>query len=154
MSCDTATNVNALDRSEITEYSTDFGYSSLSDFSRGIDLDDYLEELEKRMAAETDHDGDSSSGSLRNTPDLMTQLQQKERDLMLAAELGKALLERNEELTKRQELLAKDYSARIEVRSKILYPELTESIPDFQNLFQILSLNIHSIVVRFNTTHS
>lgn len=113
MSCDTAS--NALDRSE-REFSSDFAYSSLSDFSRGIDLDDYLEELEKRMAAETDHDGDSSQGSLRNTPDLLTQLQQKERDLMLAAELGKALLERNEELTKRQEILAKDYSARIEVR--------------------------------------
>ncbi|GAV05304.1 hypothetical protein RvY_15458 [Ramazzottius varieornatus] len=111
MSCDTAS--NALDRSE-REFSSDFGYSSLSDFSRGIDLDDYLEELEKRMAAETDHDGDSSQGSLRNTPDLLTQLQQKERDLMLAAELGKALLERNEELTKRQEILTKDYSARIE----------------------------------------
>jgi len=42
-------------------------------------------------------------------------LKQRERDLVLAAELGKALLERNQELTKQAETLAEEYSAKLEV---------------------------------------
>lgn len=42
-------------------------------------------------------------------------LKQRERDLVLAAELGKALLERNQELTKQAESLAEEYSAKLEV---------------------------------------
>ena len=45
------------------------------------------------------------------------QLQQKERDLILAAELGKALLEKNEELSKQNEKIAEDFSAKLEVTS-------------------------------------
>lgn len=41
-------------------------------------------------------------------------LKQRERDLVLAAELGKALLERNQELTKQAETLAEEYSAKLE----------------------------------------
>ncbi|XP_014476868.1 PREDICTED: bicaudal D-related protein homolog [Dinoponera quadriceps] len=41
-------------------------------------------------------------------------LKQRERDLVLAAELGKALLERNQELTKQSETLAEEYSAKLE----------------------------------------
>ncbi|XP_070158543.1 bicaudal D-related protein homolog [Polyergus mexicanus] len=41
-------------------------------------------------------------------------LKQRERDLVLAAELGKALLERNQELTKQAEALAEEYSAKLE----------------------------------------
>lgn len=42
-------------------------------------------------------------------------LKQRERDLVLAAELGKALLERNQELTKQAETLAEEYSVKLEV---------------------------------------
>ncbi|XP_030372345.1 bicaudal D-related protein homolog isoform X2 [Scaptodrosophila lebanonensis] len=49
-----------------------------------------------------------------NEPDVWAQLQQKESDILLAAELGKALLEKNEELVKQQEKLIEDYSAKIE----------------------------------------
>ena len=49
------------------------------------------------------------------------QLQQKERDLILAAELGKALLEKNEELSKQNEKIAEDFSAKLEVTSSIVY---------------------------------
>lgn len=42
-------------------------------------------------------------------------LKQRERDLVLAAELGKALLERNQELTKQAETLTEEYSAKLEV---------------------------------------
>ncbi|XP_035902228.1 bicaudal D-related protein homolog isoform X2 [Anopheles stephensi] len=46
--------------------------------------------------------------------DVWAQLHQKEADLLLAAELGKALLEKNEELKKNQDKLIDDYSAKVE----------------------------------------
>ncbi|GBP80602.1 Bicaudal D-related protein homolog [Eumeta japonica] len=48
-------------------------------------------------------------------PDVWTQLQQKESDLLLAAELGKALLEKNEELKREQDRIAEEYSKKLEV---------------------------------------
>uniref|UniRef100_A0A5F4WGC2 BICD family-like cargo adapter 2 n=1 Tax=Callithrix jacchus TaxID=9483 RepID=A0A5F4WGC2_CALJA len=47
--------------------------------------------------------------------DLALQLQQKEKDLLLAAELGKMLLERNEELRRQLEALSTQHSEREEV---------------------------------------
>ena len=55
--------------------------------------------------------------SLHLDGDVYGQLQQKERDLILAAELGKALLEKNEELSKQNEKIAEDFSAKLEVTS-------------------------------------
>ncbi|XP_031631852.1 bicaudal D-related protein homolog isoform X2 [Contarinia nasturtii] len=49
-----------------------------------------------------------------NDQDLWTQLQKKESDLLLAAELGKALLEKNEELAKQQEKIIEEYSKKLE----------------------------------------
>uniref|UniRef100_A0A7N5KH32 BICD family-like cargo adapter 2 n=1 Tax=Ailuropoda melanoleuca TaxID=9646 RepID=A0A7N5KH32_AILME len=46
--------------------------------------------------------------------DLALQLQQKEKDLLLAAELGKMLLERNEELQRQLETLSAQHSEREE----------------------------------------
>ena len=39
----------------------------------------------------------------------------QERDLILAAELGKALLEKNEDLSKQNEKIAEDFSQKLEV---------------------------------------
>lgn len=47
--------------------------------------------------------------------DVWTQLQQKENDLQLAAELGKALLEKNEELKRQNDALVEEYSKKLEV---------------------------------------
>lgn len=47
--------------------------------------------------------------------DVYNQLLQKERDLLLAAQLGKALLEKNEELGLQNEKMAEDYSRQLEV---------------------------------------
>ena len=47
--------------------------------------------------------------------DLGAQLRQKENDLVLAAELGKALLEKNEALSMENERMAEDYSKHLEV---------------------------------------
>ncbi|XP_058058270.1 bicaudal D-related protein homolog isoform X2 [Anopheles bellator] len=54
---------------------------------------------------------DSGQGVER---DVWAQLHQKETDLLLAAELGKALLEKNEELKKQHDKLVDDYSTRVE----------------------------------------
>jgi hypothetical protein len=58
--------------------------------------------------------------------DLRLQLIQKEKDLILAAELGKALLEKNEELNEANEKMAEEFSRRLEVR-KIVYSEAREA---------------------------
>ncbi|XP_023941679.2 bicaudal D-related protein homolog [Bicyclus anynana] len=76
---------------------------SLSDENFYEDLEDYV-----KMAVTRDAVRNGSSD------DVWTQLQQKESDLLLAAELGKALLEKNEELKKEQERTAEEYSKKLE----------------------------------------
>ena len=49
--------------------------------------------------------------------DIYSMLEQKERDLLLAAELGKALLEKNEELSTDNEKMAEGFSHKLEVRN-------------------------------------
>lgn len=66
------------------------------------DLEEYLGEVERRAACETDGD-------------VYSQLAQREKDLVLAAELGKALLEKNEEISRANERLAEEYSHKLEV---------------------------------------
>ncbi|KAK9892332.1 hypothetical protein WA026_019787 [Henosepilachna vigintioctopunctata] len=72
-------------------------------------LEEYIVDMENRSAIQN-----ASSGSNVND-DLWTQLQQKENDLVLAAELGKALLDKNEELKKQQEILIEEYQKKLEV---------------------------------------
>lgn len=69
-------------------------------------LEDYIFDMETRPP--DDH-------GLPNDQDLWTRLEKKESDLLLAAELGKALLEKNEELAKQQEKIIEDYSKKLEV---------------------------------------
>ena len=54
----------------------------------------------------------------QNTINLL--LQQKEKDLVLAAELGKALLEKNEDLSAQNEKMAEDFAKQLEVSSSKL----------------------------------
>lgn len=49
--------------------------------------------------------------------DIYAQLQQKEKDLILAAELGKALLEKNKELEKQFKEVTEESNRKIEVSS-------------------------------------
>lgn len=69
-------------------------------------LEDYIIDMETRPP---------DSGRGEADKDVWAQLHQKEADLLLAAELGKALLEKNEELQKQQEKLIDDYSVKLEV---------------------------------------
>ena len=73
-------------------------------------LDDYLTAMEQRQCSQ-----DSVA------QDVYTQLAQKEQDLLLAAQLGKALLEKNEELSMQNERMAEDYSRQLEVKSLALF---------------------------------
>ena len=72
-------------------------------------LEDYIVEMENRSAINPNH---------TQSEDVWTQLQQKENDLLLAAELGKALLEKNEELKKQHEAVIEDYSKKLEVSER------------------------------------
>lgn len=49
--------------------------------------------------------------------DIWQQLRKKDDDLLLAAGYGKALLEKNEELTKQNERIVEEYSTKLEVSS-------------------------------------
>lgn len=77
---------------------------------RVADLDDYIYELESRNKCDI-----TDSKMTRSEDDIYVQLEQKEKDLILAAELGKALLERNEELTRANERITEEYSHKLEV---------------------------------------
>lgn len=68
------------------------------------DLEDYIYDVESRSLEPS-----------ADPEDVYAQLQQKDKDLILAAELGKALLEKNEELSRANERLAEDYSQKLEV---------------------------------------
>lgn len=68
-------------------------------------LEDYIFDMETRPPDRGVH----------TEQDLWAQLEKKESDLLLAAELGKALLDKNEELMRQQEKLIEDYSAKLEV---------------------------------------
>lgn len=83
--------------------------ASLSLSVSSIEGEDFVEELGRYVSemARTDASAD----------DVWAQLHQKEADLLLAAELGKALLEKNEELSKQQEKLVEQYSKKLEVNT-------------------------------------
>ena len=70
--------------------------------------------LEEYYPYLSDMDSRSDCNS-SDTEDVYTQLAQKERDLILAAELGKALLETNQELSKKNDSLGEEYNQKLEV---------------------------------------
>lgn len=57
--------------------------------------------------------------SMQDTNVLIAQLAKKEKDLILAAELGKALLDRNEELSRANEQINEEYTRNLEVRTYV-----------------------------------
>ncbi|XP_066271930.1 BICD family-like cargo adapter 1 [Branchiostoma lanceolatum] len=91
-----------------------------SPISTPIDSDDiFLHSFE--MALERQNTLNDSS---RTDPDdLYAQIEQKEKDLVLAAELGKALLEQNEELNKKVEKLQEDFSEKVELLEQEKYEQ-------------------------------
>ena len=65
--------------------------------------------------------------------DLYAKLESQENDLMLAAELGKALLDKNEEISKDRETIVLNYLHKLEVRKIFL------ALPPLSLLYRLLS---------------
>lgn len=59
----------------------------------------------------------NGNGDSVDPQDLIVQLARKDQDLILAAELGKELLDRNEELTLANERITEDYTRKLEVNT-------------------------------------
>lgn len=80
--------------------------------------------LEEELAMLTgERDGedqlsDLETPTVEQNPDLLSLFRQKEKDLVLAAKLGKALLERNQDLTKQYEKMHKDLNEKLEVNKE------------------------------------
>ena len=72
--------------------------------------------------------GDGNEGDENKVTDVHALLAQKEKDLILAAELGKALLEKNEDLSQHNEKMAEDFSKQLEVRAAFLLDTVYISI--------------------------
>ena len=67
---------------------------------------------------------EQESSASSSSDDVYSLLAQKENDLVLAAELGKALLEKNEELRLQNDEMSEEFADRLEVRChKIKYSE-------------------------------
>ncbi|CAM4719214.1 unnamed protein product [Leuciscus chuanchicus] len=77
--------------------------------------------LEEELAMLTGEREDDLEVSASETPvsgqdsDLLSLFRQKEKDLVLAAKLGKALLERNQDLTKQYDKITKDLNDKLEL---------------------------------------
>lgn len=84
---------------------------SLSLTAESLGSENFAEELGRYVSEMARTDSSSE--------DVWAQLQQKEADLLLAAELGNALLEKNEELTKQAERLAEQFSSKVEVSQSL-----------------------------------
>lgn len=85
------------------------------------------------------------SSTIHNTyyseHDLYTLLEEKENDLTLAAELGKALLEQNEELSRQNEIISEDFASKLEVREDLTFGVLVKVELFFmldQSMFQVV----------------
>lgn len=76
-----------------------------------VDIEDYCNAYLNNMdSSDNQEDQDSQ--------DVFSQLAQTKQDLFLAAELGKALLEKNEDLSKKNEQLLEEYTQKLDVSNK------------------------------------
>lgn len=83
-----------------------------------VDLDD-LELLDRHLTA-SDGSPDQVAVDSDNAAGMASELRQKNKDLVLAARLGKALLAKNDELSLMNERLAEEYGDKLEVCTIIL----------------------------------
>jgi len=84
---------------------------------RLVDLDD-LELLDRHLAVDgATGDPSADDGGIGGATGMVAEeLRQKNKDLVLAARLGKALLAKNDELSLMNERLAEEYGDKLEVR--------------------------------------
>lgn len=95
------------------------GHSLLHTGSGGLGM--ALEEELAMLTGEQDDEEEElpefETPVIGQNTDLLSLFRQKEKDLVLAAKLGKALLERNQALTKQYEQMNKDLNDKLEVSS-------------------------------------
>lgn len=84
----------------------------------GVALEEELAMLTGQRDDEDDLSGLDAPAAGQNS-ELLSLFRQKEKDLFLAAKLGKALLERNQDLTKQYEKMHKDLNDKLEVSRTI-----------------------------------
>jgi len=89
-----------------------------------VDLDD-LELLDHHLAIDSEpgnsqRDSAPDGGAGSTTGMVAEELRQKNKDLVLAARLGKALLAKNDELSLMNERLAEEYGDKLEVHHKTI----------------------------------
>jgi hypothetical protein len=99
-------NKSQMDSRQLSDSGTSATGSSLG----AAPLEDFIEEIQQRVASEP-------NAAQQTDLTIEAQLAAKDRDLILAAELGKALLERNEQLTLANEHITEDYSHKLEVNN-------------------------------------
>ncbi|XP_054467544.1 BICD family-like cargo adapter 1 [Anoplopoma fimbria] len=75
---------------------------------------DYQEEQEEQEEEELEELSELETPAVGQNADLLSLFRQKEKDLVLAAKLGKALLERNQDLSKQYEKMHKDLNEKLE----------------------------------------
>ncbi|XP_059379356.1 BICD family-like cargo adapter 1 [Carassius carassius] len=80
----------------------------------GMALEEELAMLTREREEDLDVSASEAPVSGQNS-DLLSLLRQKEKDLVLAAKLGKALLERNQDLTKQYDNMTKDLNDKLEL---------------------------------------
>lgn len=122
----------AADPSWSPEPESSDGQDSTADFATGpagsssveARLESLSELLKSHKTSETTRSGtqaqqqqqvQTSPTSTKSIDDVYILLAKKEKDLQLAAELGKVLLEKNDELSKANERITEDYSHKLEV---------------------------------------
>lgn len=95
--------------------------SGAEDSSRAKSVEAKLESLSQLLKSHQQENGyqaDERNGfnsNAKSIDDVYILLAKKEKDLQLAAELGKVLLEKNEELSKANERVTEEYSQKLEV---------------------------------------
>ena len=78
-----------------------------------------MEEFPAKSCSDTMEQGFNDEME-KSHEDLYAKLESQENDLMLAAELGKALLDKNEEISKDRETIVLNYLHKLEVRKIFL----------------------------------
>jgi len=85
------------------------------------------------------------------TPNIYQLIEEKEKDLVLAAELGKALLDKNEEISAEREMITLDYTQKLETLSQDKYL-LTRQLERLEDEYQQEVAELQSEIERLKRT--
>ena len=114
-----STPTHSITSEDLSEYSPSLGEMLLNEMDQSHNQHNNFNPSD--LCQKDDELADMSASSCADDVDLYTQLAQKDHDLMLAAELGKALLEKNDELMRRHEQLGEEYTLKVEVKFYIFF---------------------------------